>query len=461
MNYKIIIGFLIYLFSMQSTIACRTSQLENPVYPLKVSANGRYFVDQDNQPFLYQACTAWKLLSRLTKEETEIYLDNRKELGFNTVQVTLLPWEVELANAYGEYPFINQEYFTNPNPKYFDHVEWVLNQAGERGIQLLINPFWLRNNWREYITPEKGKTYGTFLANRFKEIDNLMWFHGGDINPGSKMESVVAMAETMDKIDEQHLTTYHGGRYKDGTSTSSSTFFHSEDWLDFNMSYCYDPFHGARLDPYGPVQFRSEYQMVPVKPFILGESFYEELDESMAKIERKKIRYGFESDTAYYQALRRTPLWLLTYGGAGHAIGNHKIWAIIDGWQDALDDPLSQTVNHLQQLFSGLTWHNLVPDFDHKVLTAGFGNFGGAAFVTNAYDPNGTLMLAYFPVNGTITVDLSFFKNDIIAEWFDPTNGKIIPESNKPIQNKHTREFRNNRKNGQGAEDFILILRTQ
>lgn len=36
------------------------------IYPLKVAPNNRYFVGQNNQPFLYQADTGWQLFARLS-----------------------------------------------------------------------------------------------------------------------------------------------------------------------------------------------------------------------------------------------------------------------------------------------------------------------------------------------------------------------------------------------------------
>jgi hypothetical protein len=112
-----------------------------------------------------------------------MYLKNRAEKGFNTIQVTLLPWEVDQVNRYGEPAFIDKKPFGQPNEKYFEHVDWVLHKAKELGIQLGINVFWLRNNWREYTTVENAKTYGEYIAKRFLQHDNIIWFVGGDINP--------------------------------------------------------------------------------------------------------------------------------------------------------------------------------------------------------------------------------------------------------------------------------------
>src|SRR5262245_14993849 len=48
---------------------------------LKVSPNGRYFIDQDNKPFFYLGDTVWLIFQRLNKEELEEYLKDRAAKG--------------------------------------------------------------------------------------------------------------------------------------------------------------------------------------------------------------------------------------------------------------------------------------------------------------------------------------------------------------------------------------------
>src|SRR5437868_6769446 len=48
---------------------------------LKVSGNGRYFVDQHGKPFFYLGDTCWVLFQRLNKEEVDEYLKDRAGKG--------------------------------------------------------------------------------------------------------------------------------------------------------------------------------------------------------------------------------------------------------------------------------------------------------------------------------------------------------------------------------------------
>src|SRR5262249_57735930 len=72
-------------------------------------------------------------------------------------------------------------------------------------------------------------TFGTFLGERYRD-NAVMWYVGGDSRPGSDADIWVAMARGLkDGSGGSHLVSYHGCG-----STSSSEWFHQEDWLDFN-----------------------------------------------------------------------------------------------------------------------------------------------------------------------------------------------------------------------------------
>jgi hypothetical protein len=57
---------------------------------LKVSPNGRYFVDQDGKPFFYLGDTIWLLFQRMNHAEVDEYLKDRAGKGFTVVQAYVL-----------------------------------------------------------------------------------------------------------------------------------------------------------------------------------------------------------------------------------------------------------------------------------------------------------------------------------------------------------------------------------
>jgi len=72
--------------------------LHPPVYPLKVSDNRRYLVDQSGTPFLIVGDTPQGLMGRLSEEDAAFYFADREAHGFNT-----LGW-IDVACAGNDYP---------------------------------------------------------------------------------------------------------------------------------------------------------------------------------------------------------------------------------------------------------------------------------------------------------------------------------------------------------------------
>lgn len=79
----------------------------SPAYPVKVSANGRYLVDQNNTPFLIVGDTPQGLISRLNEKEIDDFFADRQAHGFNT-----MGWVDVLC---GGRDFITNIYATTPD----------------------------------------------------------------------------------------------------------------------------------------------------------------------------------------------------------------------------------------------------------------------------------------------------------------------------------------------------------
>ena len=57
---------------------------------LRISKNGRYFVNDNGQPFCWLADTAWTLPQRLKWDDIEYYMKKRKSQGFTVLQIVAL-----------------------------------------------------------------------------------------------------------------------------------------------------------------------------------------------------------------------------------------------------------------------------------------------------------------------------------------------------------------------------------
>ncbi len=122
------------------------------LYPVKVGPDHRHLVDQNGGPFLVQGDAGWSLISGLTKEEAEKYLEARCRLHFNSIIVNLIEHKFRgPVNRYGEPPFTTPGDFSTPNEKYFEHADWVIRKAQEKGLQVFLAPIYLG-----YIGTEEG-----------------------------------------------------------------------------------------------------------------------------------------------------------------------------------------------------------------------------------------------------------------------------------------------------------------
>ena len=90
-------------FTLLIAFACTSDKQkkEDQLPRLKVSENGRYLMDENGNPFFWLGDNGWLLFVKLNREDAEKYLENRKQKGFNIIQVMLLH-TVGIINVYGD-----------------------------------------------------------------------------------------------------------------------------------------------------------------------------------------------------------------------------------------------------------------------------------------------------------------------------------------------------------------------
>jgi hypothetical protein len=408
-----------------------TTLAQRSAFPLKVSDNGRYFVDQNGKPFLYHADTGWQLFARLTLPEAREYFIMRQKQGFNTLQVQI-SMNPDSLNRQGHRALVDYD-FTKPDENYFGHTERIIQVADSLGLLLNIAPFWIgccreaygiggKNEVYAKNGPDKARQMGQYLGRRFGKYKNILWTIGGDNDPRSIRREIEALAEGLKSTAPQQLQTYHGS-----PPHSSTDLFQYAPWLGFSMIYTYwreKP--NAWTDPQQMVHVYEtalhEYNKTDRMPFILGESQYEG-DGS---------RYG--NDIGTPQQVRRQAWWTILCGGTGHAYGQDG-WDFPRDWRTIMQYPGgSQHMRHVRTFFEALPWHRLVPDQRHSVLVSGYGDYTKANYVTAAVTDDKTTLVAYLPLPGSVSVDLSQLKGtQLTARWYDPRTGQFgKPETVQP-----------------------------
>ena len=198
--------------------------VQTPAYPLKISANGRYLEDQNDQPVFWSGDTAWSLIVQGTVEDIDVYLANRQQKGFNVILVNLIDHRFGTyapSNIYGDPPFTNIP-FTTPNEAYFTHADYAISSAAEKGMAVLLDPLYLGyacndDGWCAEVqaaTLADMYSWGNYVGSRYLNYDNIVWVIGGDVDPTdyNLEEKVYAFINGLQSVDTRHLITAHNDR---------------------------------------------------------------------------------------------------------------------------------------------------------------------------------------------------------------------------------------------------------
>jgi hypothetical protein len=374
-------------------------------YPLRVSSDHRHLIDQDGKQFLVQGDAAWSLISALSKEEAEKYLEARRRQGFNAIIVNLIEHHFNgPVDRYGDGPFMTAGDFSSPNEKYFAHAEWIIRKANEKGIVVFLAPIYLgyigtEEGWIKELTaagPKKAHNWGRYVGERYGKYANVIWVIGGDRNPDKARESVDAVADGILEVDHhRHLMTAHCH-----PENSAVDQYREEGWLDLNTTYTYGIVHE---------KVAVDYRREPLMPFVMIESTYEN-----------------EHNASPVQ-VRRQAYWSILGGATGQFFGNMPIWRFDSGWEAALNSTGSNDTIRLGSLFHSRAWHQLIPDEKHEIVVDGLGEFLGLDYLAAARTSDGVTVIAYLPSRRTFTVDLTKISGKAVAAWwFNPSSGKVI-----------------------------------
>jgi hypothetical protein len=399
------------------------------LYPVTVGPDHRHLVDQTGAPFLVQGDAAWSLISGLTSEEAEKYLEDRRSKGFNSVIVNLIEHQFRgPVDRYGQNPFTVPGDFSTPNEKYFAHADWVIRKAAEKGIQVFLAPVYLgyigtNEGWVKEVLangPEKSRDWGRYVGKRYASFNNIVWLIGGDRNPDTAREGVDAIVQGIKEFDKRHIFSAHCH-----PENSALDQYAQEGWVDLNTTYTYNIVHSMLL---------RDYQRTPPTPFVLVESTYE----------------GEHNASAVQ--IRRQAYWAILSGATGQFMGNRPIWLFDPGWEAALNYAGSQDMTRLKELFTSRPWYQLVPDDKHEVVVDGLGEFRGLDYLAAARTTDGATVIAYMPTSREITVDMTKVAGkEATAWWFDPRTGKSHSIGTVPTSGKH--KFA-----PPGEGDWVLLL---
>ena len=423
---------------------------------LTVSDNQRFLMHENGTPFFWQGETGWLLPERLDRAEAEWYLQRCREEGYNVVQIQVIDG-VPAINIYG------QPSHPLPTAKatgygYWDHLDYIVDLAQQNGIYIGMVAIWGGLVKAGKLSVEEARKYGTFLANRYKNKPNIIWFMGGDIQGDIKPEVWNALATSIKAIDKNHLMTYHPrGRY------TSAKWWSKAAWMDFHTFQSGHRKYGQRMGNTDyPIPDNTEednwmyvdstWAYKPIKPVLDAEPSYEDIP--MGLHDKNEPRWKACD-------VRRYAYWSVFAGSCGHTYGHNAIMQMlkpgyptsygdagdVKTWYQGLNAPGFQQMKFLSQLILSLPYFDRIPDqsiivengkqYDRLIATRG-----------NDY------LLVYNYTSRNMKIDLTKIAGDRKNVWWmnaGTGNLRYLGEYESKVLT-----FRPH-KNGFGVEDGVLI----
>jgi hypothetical protein len=447
--------------------------------PIKVSPDGHFLTQPDGKPFFWLADTAWELLGRLNREETDAYLKDRAAKGYNVILViapglvvasgqAVSVGEEFPANRYGETPFLGSDPM-RPNPRYFEHVGWMIDRAAHYGIRVALLPLWSQayvsgtNDALRLFGKAEAEAYGRWLGERYRN-KGIIWVLGGDVTPLSGAATiadeppvVIDYRPVYDALAKGILAgeggdpfiTYHPTviSYLGSSPPRTSLYFANRPWLDMNMIQSghgddgTGALGGGDGGAYGfiwkatfnYVPVNDEYRSLPTRPIIDAEPSYED-----HPIWVGGVAHGFWQSRHIRGALYHA----LFAGAAGHTYGNTSIWDFHDPngpkpspgqmdvhdadykrgfWLQALNAPGAGQMRHAKNLMLSRPYFTRIPD--QSLIGGEAGE--GSRHIGATRSRDGSYAMVYIPDGRPVTVDLTKIAGSTATGWwFDPRTGK-------------------------------------
>ncbi|HWA33301.1 MAG TPA: glycoside hydrolase family 140 protein [Cyclobacteriaceae bacterium] len=440
--------YMIYLFTGMFVMVTLLASGQ-----IVVSENQRFLSTKDHKPFFWLADTDWELFHRLTREEATELITVRSQQGYNVLQAVALAEfnGIRQPNRYGDWPLNNEDptqLSTTPgnNPDnayeydYWDHVDFIIGVAAQKGIYIGLLPTWgdkVTEKWGDGPTifnRQNAETYARNLATRYAKQWNVIWILGGDrpaVYKSHKDQSETddrqvwrAMATGIESVlGKDAFITYHPA----GGSLRTSSFLQEEPWLDM---HAFQSGHGSR-DPQPWKWIREDLALKPHRPVLDMEPCYE--DHPVNPWDGKWTR----ASRGYFNADDvRARIYRGVFAGAcGVTYGHHHVWQFLSDrnppvntgdtlipWRTALNAEAARQMIHLKNLTLSRPYFSRIEDAS-MIISGGGSTYTDAVIATR--DSKGTYAFIYFPLNKTVSIDVTKVRGAVKKIWwYDPRTGK-------------------------------------
>jgi hypothetical protein len=445
---------------------------DDAVYPLEVSDDGRYLVDQQGRPWRVQADAAWLLSTKATPEQVDEYVTTREAQGFNSFYLMAMvhPGGYDAApeapeDYAGDPPFDSPGDFstagTSPaSQRYWVWIDSIIKKAARHGMVVMLAYTYLGfeggdQGWYAEVLDQPSRQalfeWGRWLGDRYKNSPNIIWFGLGDFTPPDGSEGAARARAIADGIKATGATQPFMAEPSNPDQIPGEVPAFGP-IVDLNSFYGYGP------TGEGTVYETSDraWRLTPPKPAWMQEGTYE-----------------YENNTGQFSGepwdTRRSRFWSVLSGGtAGDGFGSRDVWKVED-FPASLATPGADYSSFAFDLFASLPWWELRPSgtgpaFAGKTLiTSGQGTWGGSDYITSALTDHHDWLLAYVPVANrgprTFDVDMTVMAGPARARWFDPATGIYVAiTEGYELANEHTRSFTTPGLRSDGTDDWLLVL---
>ena len=420
------------------------TEVAPPAGPLRADGSGRFVLTAEGKPFFWLGDTAWVMVNKASRADVDRYLLDRSAKMFNVVQI-----------------LVGRD---TGDVRYWSKVDHLVEGAAALGMYVAMVPCWHcledpAGCWEcgkdpQGIDEAAIGAYGRFLGSRYGD-DSVVWLLGGDGGQdglsAAEHDRYTLLAESIASVAGGQEEVFIG--FQPSGAMSSSAWFHTDAWLDFNTL---QSSHTINMPNYDLIA--EDYGKTPVKPTHEGESIYEGIAE----------RFWESVDNARGSAwdARKGAYWGVFAGGFGHTYGAEGVWDWTLGrevgqpnccsnqphpWYAAIAFPGSSQMQYLRRLIESRPFLVRIPD--QSVVTSGAG--WGDTRVQATRGSDGSYALIYISDGHAITVAMTTIVcGNVHAWWFDPRTG--VATSIGTFANTGTRTF-TPPSSGPGT-DWVLVL---
>jgi len=446
-------------------------------FPVRISSDKRYLVDQNDQPFPILGRTAWFIISQ-PETGYKKFLDNSIEHGHNAIEMAVIThWPMgnhAPFNGNGDIPFLKRlngkdwdgklayssirdeaPDLLAPNEKYWEFVDHFLLYCESKGILVFMFPGYVGYNgeeqgWMKELIAngiERTKAYGVWIAHRYKDRKNIVWMLLGDMGKFSEEQRAAeaALINGLKSVPDQQSVQYTAESYS-GQNAAENVDFGNE--MTLNASYTWE------LKVPVPYIARKAYTHKPAMPSFLLEEPYDEEGPD-----------GNNYNPNAIQPVRRFQWWgwLSTIGG--YISGNGYVWQFVDPvWEQHLNTQAALDMSRLNDFIRSINWWQLIPsglNGMETLITDAENVDTSVAYVSAAAAQDGSLLVAYIPPahKGSVKVNMKVLAAKMYGYWFDPTTGVFTSMGDSPVTNdRGAHSFTPAVKNSRGEGDWVLVL---